>query len=453
MEKRLLFLRIIVLILLLGICISTTSAAQNSISTQTKNASLQMTTTLENSNTQLQFNYAENINDGRGITFGCIGFCTGTYDGSILIKYYTTLNPNNPLAKYIPALDAIDAGSHNAAGGDGNPDTTGLDGFIQDVQNCNDPLFKTAQLYELDQMYWNPAQSEYNALHGQYAITQALLYDATVREGSSGMQKLATQAEGGQAIDELTFDQNFINAYTAAVKKENLGDTDRMAGFQAVLNSGNYNLTTPFTFTAYGDQFTITGALGVGTSISSTDRYAYGNTSNFNTTNSTRNDGIGSISGNDLNSNGTVTGDLNSGNSTVTAYLHHKHSQRNHHHNSNTQVTNQTSEGYQAGYNAGYQAGYKAGKHDILKEIVNFINSLLSTTNNNSTVQQPVSNTAQTSYTQSDNSQPTNSQNIADTHQDESIDDPENSKSTVIGDETYYQPDSSGKIWSWKYDN
>jgi hypothetical protein len=27
-----------------------------------------------------------------------------------LIKYYTTLNPNNVLAKYIPALNKIDAG-------------------------------------------------------------------------------------------------------------------------------------------------------------------------------------------------------------------------------------------------------------------------------------------------------------------------------------------------------
>lgn len=237
------------------------SANYTTNSTQTKNAILQMTATLENSNTQLQFNYAENINDGRGITFGCIGFCTGTYDGNILIHYYTTLNSNNSLSKYIPALDAIDEGPHYSAGGDGNTDTTGLDGFIQDVQNNNDPLFKTAQLYELDQMYWNPAQAEFNALGGKYPLTQALLYDASVREGPDIMRSLVAQAEARSSTDELNFDQNFINAYSAAVKQENLGDTDRLAGFQQLLNSGNYNLTTPFTFTAYGDQFTITGDL------------------------------------------------------------------------------------------------------------------------------------------------------------------------------------------------
>ena len=225
-----------------------------------KNAMLQMTTTLENSGTQLQWNYAENINDGRGITFGCIGFCTGTYDGNILVKYYTTLNTNNPLVKYIPALDKIDAGSHNAAGGDGNPSVTGLDGFINDVHNCNDPLFKQAQLYELDEMYYNPAIAEANAIGAKYPLTQALLYDASVREGPDGMKSLVSKS--GSISDEVSFDRNFISQYTDALKKEGLGDTDRMAGFTTVLNSGNYNLVTPFKFTAYGDTFTITGDLG-----------------------------------------------------------------------------------------------------------------------------------------------------------------------------------------------
>jgi chitosanase len=63
---------------------------------QQKNVILQITTTCENSDTKLAFNYAENIGDGRGITFGCIGFTTGTYDGNMLIKHYTKLNPNYP---------------------------------------------------------------------------------------------------------------------------------------------------------------------------------------------------------------------------------------------------------------------------------------------------------------------------------------------------------------------
>jgi chitosanase len=267
MAKKLLIVIIIYLIIIFSNCTVACTAAQNDISTQTKNSMLQMTTTLENSNTQLQLNYAENIYDGRGITFGCIGFCTGTYDGNILIHYYTTLNPTNPRAKYIPALDSIDAGPHNSASGDGNPDTTGLDGFIQDVQNDNDPLFKQAQLYELDQMYYNPAIAMFNSIGAQYPLTLALIYDMSVRHGTDGAQNIIDKTTStcggtpGSGVNEITYLNQMLSNRDTTLKSEGLGDTDRDTGFKAVLNSGNVNLVTPFTFTAYGDLFTIDGVL------------------------------------------------------------------------------------------------------------------------------------------------------------------------------------------------
>src|SRR5665647_2109628 len=165
------------------------------IDTNAKNATLQMTTTLENSNTSLQWNYAKNIGDGRGITFGAIGFCTGTYDGNILIKYYTTLNPDNKLAKYIPALNTIDTSPHNAAGEDGNPSVAGLTNFIRDVQNCNDPLFKQAQLYELDQLYYNPAVTMFYRIGAKNSLTLAFIYDMSVRPVSYTHLTLPTNRE------------------------------------------------------------------------------------------------------------------------------------------------------------------------------------------------------------------------------------------------------------------
>jgi chitosanase len=230
-----------------------------------KNAMLQMTTTLENSETQLQWNYAENLGDGRGITFGCIGFCTGTYDGNILIKYYTKLNPDNTLAKYIPALDKIDAGSHNAAEGDGSPSTTGLSGFIKDVQKCNDPLFKQAQLYELDQLYYNPAVKMYNNVGAKNALTLAFIYDMCIRHGSDDAQEIIDNAgkTPKQGADENTYLSKLISLRDAKLKSEGLGDVDRDAGHKNLLKSGNVDLKTPFTFVAYGDTFTIDGDLGL----------------------------------------------------------------------------------------------------------------------------------------------------------------------------------------------
>jgi chitosanase len=262
------------------------------INTNAKNSSLQMTTTLENSDTQLQFNYAENINDGRGITFGCIGFCTGTYDGNELIKYYTALNQSNILAKYIPALDEIDAGPHTESGSDGNPSVEGLSGFITDVQNCRDPLFAQAQLYELDQLYWNPAVSMWNSIGAKNALTLAFIYDMSVRHGADGAQDIinqATSALGGTpetGINENMYLSEMFAIRDAALKSENLGDADRDSGYKAILASGNVDLKTPFTFTSYGDSHAITGDLGLAVDTISTIKDSTAANFNANVTSS-----------------------------------------------------------------------------------------------------------------------------------------------------------------------
>jgi chitosanase len=238
------------------------AAAATAAVSVNKGVCLQMTTTCENSTTKLAFNYAQNIGDGRGITFGCIGFTTGTYDGNMLIKYYTQLNPNNTLAKYIPALNAIDAGSHN---GDMSSNVTGLTNFIQDVNNCTDPLFKQAQLYELDQLYWNPAASMFNSIGAKYTLTMAFIYDMSVRHGADGAKSIisqATSALGGTpktGVSETAFLSKLMDIRDSELKAEGLGDTDRVVPFRTLLNAGNLNLAAPFQFTIYGDTFTIDG--------------------------------------------------------------------------------------------------------------------------------------------------------------------------------------------------
>ena len=229
-------------------------------------AILQMTATLENSDTQLHFNYAENIYDGRGITFGAIGFCTGTYDGNILIKHYTKLNPNNSLAKYTHVLDKIDAGSHNAADGDGNPSVNGLSGFIQDIEKCNDPLFKTAQMDMLDDLYYMPAMKLADSIGAKNELTKAFIYDMSVRHGPDGAQRIVKQAgtTPKQGADENSYLTKLFSLRDTKLKREGLGDVNRNQGYKKVLASGNVNLKTPFTFIAYGDSFTIDGKLDLG---------------------------------------------------------------------------------------------------------------------------------------------------------------------------------------------
>jgi len=247
-----------------------TVVASSAATTQmsgTKAKALQMTTACENSTTKLQYCYAENIGDSRGVTFGYVGFCTGTYDGNMLIKYYTKLNPNNSLAKYIPALDAIDRGSHNQNGGDSNPGTAGLDGFIKDVNNCNDPLFKQAQIYMADQLYWNPAVKIAGSIGAKNMLTQAFIYDMCVNHGEDEAQDFINKAKialGGTpatGIDENTFLSKVMDLRYSYLKTEDSAGSDRVNAFRRILTSGNITLSTPFSFTVYGDTFTIDGTI------------------------------------------------------------------------------------------------------------------------------------------------------------------------------------------------
>src|SRR5688500_16186342 len=79
----------------------------------------QITSTFENSTLELQYDYVENIGDGRGITAGRAGFTSATGDLLLLVRRYTEAEPGNVLAPYIPALEAVS----------GTDSVTGLGGF------------------------------------------------------------------------------------------------------------------------------------------------------------------------------------------------------------------------------------------------------------------------------------------------------------------------------------
>ena len=49
----------------------------------------------------------EDTGDGHGYTAGIIGFCTGTDDLLTLVERYTEDHPDNGLARYLPALRAV----------------------------------------------------------------------------------------------------------------------------------------------------------------------------------------------------------------------------------------------------------------------------------------------------------------------------------------------------------
>ncbi len=230
-----------------------------------KVVSLQLTTTCENSTTKFHYNYAEKLDssDGRGITFGVVGFTTGTYDGNELIHYYTQLNPNNNLAKYIPALDKIDSEKHDSDGK--NNDITGLDNFKKDINECSDPLFKKAQLYMLDKLYWNPSVKLASDIGAKNTLTLAFIYDMCVNHGAIGAQQFIDKAKKelggtpGSGIDENKFLSKVMEYRYAFLLDDYPRGAERVLAYKQLLNKGKTKLKTSFEFVVYGGTFRIDG--------------------------------------------------------------------------------------------------------------------------------------------------------------------------------------------------
>jgi len=226
-----------------------------------KEMAMRIVSSAENSSTdwKAQYTYIEDIGDGRGYTAGIIGFCSGCGDMRELVQRYTDQKPNNVLAKYLPALSAVEGtGSHE-----------GLDPhFTKDwKQAAADPVFRAAQDQERDRVYLNPAVAQAKQ-DGLRALGQFIYFDAIVMHGNgpdqdsfgsirkNALRKAKPPSQGGGEKEYL---KAFLDARKTAMKREKAhADTSRIDTAQRVfLESGNFALRPPLHWKIYGDSFTI----------------------------------------------------------------------------------------------------------------------------------------------------------------------------------------------------
>jgi chitosanase len=226
-----------------------------------KEIAMELVSSAENSslNWKAQYSYIEDIGDGRGYTAGIIGFCSGTGDMLEVVQHYAQLEPNNVLAKYLPALKN-DNGSESHSGLDPN--------FTKDWKTAaKDALFQQSQDWERDNEYFNPAVSQAKA-DGLGTLGQFIYYDAMVMHGqgsdrlsfgglrSAAMKKAKTPAQGG---DETAYLNAFLDVRRAVMKSQpDWSDTSRIDTEQRVfVQAGNLNLNTPLHWSTYGDPYAI----------------------------------------------------------------------------------------------------------------------------------------------------------------------------------------------------
>jgi chitosanase len=216
-----------------------------------KDVAMQLVSAAENSSLdwKAQYEYIEDIGDGRGYTAGIIGFCSGTGDMLELVEAYTRIEPSNVLARYLPELKKL-----AKPGGD----------FTRDwVTAANDPAFRAAQDSERDRLYFDPAVGQAQA-DGLGALGQFIYYDAAVMHGFDGAQSIRGRAvkhaqppsRGGS---ESAYLQAYLNERVHEMRKEVAHeDTSRVDTAQRVfLDAGNLDLTLPLDFATYGDRYRI----------------------------------------------------------------------------------------------------------------------------------------------------------------------------------------------------
>ncbi|MEP9365036.1 chitosanase [Nocardioides sp. CN2-186] len=226
-----------------------------------KEIAMELVSSAENSSLKWkqQYTYLEDIGDGRGYTGGIIGFCSGTGDMLEVVQAYTDAEPDNPLARFLPALRRVNGTESHE--GLGQP-------FVRAWHRAaKDPAFRHAQDAERDRVYFDPAvrRAERDGLR---ALGQFIYYDAIVMHGPgsshlsfggirrTAMKHARTPAEGGSEVRYLNA---FLDARVAAMKAEAAhDDTSRVDTAQRVfLRQRNMTLKPPLTWHVYGDRFHI----------------------------------------------------------------------------------------------------------------------------------------------------------------------------------------------------
>jgi chitosanase len=134
----------------------------------------QINSIFENDSTTPQYDYCENLDDGRGFTFGKIGFTTANGDGYDIIKSYCADNQNSELIQFLPTLKQL------AQDEDG--DTKNLEGFEQAWKKEAQQTipYQDESAYEV---YGKPAAQYCATLGLQSKMAMAFMYDAIVQHG------------------------------------------------------------------------------------------------------------------------------------------------------------------------------------------------------------------------------------------------------------------------------
>lgn len=227
------------------------------LKTDQKKVIVQLTSIFENSTTELNWGYCENIKDGRGYTCGISGFCSGTGDLVLVFRQYCKLCPDDKMAEELyHILKKTD--------NDKVKKLKDLPKFFQ--SNADNKYFREAQLKITNQLYVESA----NKLAKKYGLVSALsigqMFDACTNHGEDGAKRIAKKADSklfkedpALGFEEFHWLKHFLKERKKVLEKDDTWKeaVDRINVYQELLKEKNYNLKLPINIKAYGDKFYI----------------------------------------------------------------------------------------------------------------------------------------------------------------------------------------------------
>ncbi|KAI9501405.1 lysozyme-like domain-containing protein [Coemansia spiralis] len=162
-----------------AIAASFVSLASAKLTGCAKTFALTITNIYENGDTSFHYDYCENLHDGRGITAGIAGFCTGTGDAWQVVQQYHKLTGGND------AFSSMDKALAKYAE-NSSDSTKGLGKFckVWGKLGTTDSRFKHAQDMLRDQLYFDPSQKLADDAGLKLSISQAQMYDTGIEHGT-----------------------------------------------------------------------------------------------------------------------------------------------------------------------------------------------------------------------------------------------------------------------------
>ena len=219
----------------------------------------------ENDSVNPNYDYIEYLGDGRGFTFGKVGFTTATGDGFDIIRAYTDSVKDSKLVYYVDILKKLAK--------KGSDDTTDLVGFADAWRNeaKKTKYFQDKIAFEL---YGKPAINYCELLGLKSTLALAIVYDAIVQHGDGkdkdGIRKLfkhtikniggtpSGRSHKDKRCDEMPDSEILFLETFLAERKEILEDAHndesreewqksvgRVAVFKGLLDEKNLDLKMP----------------------------------------------------------------------------------------------------------------------------------------------------------------------------------------------------------------